>query len=239
MPTPHINAAPGDFASVVIMPDDPVRARFIAEHYLESAREVTSVRNMLGFTGQYEGRDVSVVGSGIGIPSISIYARELYVEYGVEAIIRVGRCSAIHQDVAVRDLILAIGACTSSGVNRQRFAGCDFAATCDYDLLCSASRLAYEKKIRLRAGNVCSVDAHLENESALNRAMERMGILGTEMEAAGLYGVAAECGRKALAFSVAFRHLKTGDAILEEDQEKSTRNMISLAMRTATSYSRK
>ncbi len=235
MPTPHFSAAPGDFAPMVVMPVDPVRARFIAEHYLDSVREVTSVRNMLGFTGQYEGKDISVVGSGVGIPSISIYARELYVEYGVETIIRIGQCIAVQQDVGVRDIVLAQGACTNSGVNRQRFSGFDFAAICDYSLLCSISQVADEMNIPFHAGNTCTVDVFSHDDEQLCRVLDRMGVLGVDMEAAGLYGVAAECSRRAISLTVAFEHLKTGDAIPDEDQEKSMRGLISLVMRTAAS----
>ncbi|MFO7300737.1 MAG: purine-nucleoside phosphorylase, partial [Actinomycetes bacterium] len=135
MPTPHISAQKGDFAPSVLLPGDPLRARFIAESFLEDARQVTAVRNMLGFTGTYQGVPVSVMGTGMGIPSASIYATELINEYGVERLIRVGSCGGIPTSIKVRDIVIAIGACTDSGVNRVRYGGYDFAATADYWLL--------------------------------------------------------------------------------------------------------
>ena len=156
MATPHIDAQPSDFASTVLMPGDPLRAQYIAETYLEDVRQVNTVRHMLGFTGLYEGEPVSVMGSGMGIPSISIYAKELYTEFGVCNIVRVGSCGAIHPDLQLRDVVVGMGACTDAGVNRTRFQGNDFAAIADYDLLRETMEIARDRAIPVRAGNLFS-----------------------------------------------------------------------------------
>jgi purine-nucleoside phosphorylase len=142
MATPHISAAPGDFAEAILLPGDPLRARHIAENFLEGAREVTAVRNMLGFTGTYRGMPVSVMGTGMGIPSASIYATELVKDYGVKRLVRVGSCGGVGEGIALRDVVLAAGACTDSQVNRARYGGQDFAAIADFDLLRSAAEAA-------------------------------------------------------------------------------------------------
>ena len=140
MATPHINAEPGDFADAVIMPGDPLRAKFIAENYLDEARQVNDVRNMLGFTGRYKGRPLSVLGHGMGIPSCSIYCSELVNSFGVKRLLRAGSCGAVSKRVRLRDIIIAMGACTDSKVNRVRFRGHDFAAIADYETLASRRR---------------------------------------------------------------------------------------------------
>lgn len=157
MATPHISAEPGDFAPSVLLPGDPLRAQHIAETFLDDVREVTAVRNMLGFTGTYKGVAVSAMGSGMGIPSASIYAAELTTEFGVERLIRVGSCGALQPDLAIRDVILAIGACTDSGVNRVRYGGQDYAATADFALLRAAAQAAETAGVDVRVGNVLSL----------------------------------------------------------------------------------
>ena len=156
--TPHIEAAPGDFASTVLMPGDPLRAKHIAETFLENVRQINGVRNMLGFTGSYRGIPVSVMGSGMGIPSISIYARELWTVYEVENVIRVGSCGTCHHDVQIRDVIIGTGACTDSRVNRSRFNGHDFAAIADFELTRRAVNAAQQLNIPVRTGNLFSAD---------------------------------------------------------------------------------
>lgn len=230
MPTPHISANPGDFAPTVLFPGDPLRAKFIAEHFLEDAKLVTDVRNMLGFTGHYQGKPVSVMGSGMGIPSCSIYAKELFTEYGVEQIIRVGSAGAISEAVKVRDIVVAMGACTDSQVNRSRFKGHDFAAIADYQMLQKVVSAAQQQQLPVRVGNVFSADLFYSSEPDMFDVMEKMGVLAVEMEAAGLYGVAAECGKSALCIVTISDHIRTGEATTAEERQTTFNEMIELAL---------
>ncbi|CAG9000467.1 MAG: Purine nucleoside phosphorylase DeoD-type [Candidatus Celerinatantimonas neptuna] len=230
MPTPHINAHPGDFAPTVLLPGDPLRARYIAETFLEDVRQVTDVRNMLGFTGHYQGKDVSVMGSGMGIPSCSIYSKELFSEYGVENIIRVGSAGAISESVKVRDVIVAMGACTDSNVNRSRFKGHDFAAIADYQLLRKAVDAAEVRNLPVRVGNVFSADLFYTPDPDMFDVMEHHGVLAVEMEAAGLYGVAAECGKSALCIVTISDHIRTGEATSSDERQKTFNDMIELTL---------
>jgi len=181
-PTPHISAAPGDFAEAVLLPGDPLRAKYIAENHLDDAKEVTAVRNMLGFTGSYKGMPVSVMGTGMGIPSASIYAAELIAEYGVRRLVRVGSCGGIGKDVELRQVILAIGACTDSPVNRRRYRGNDFAAVADFGLLRSAARAGEALGVATRAGLVHTTDLFYGPEPEPFAPMQAMGVLAVEME---------------------------------------------------------
>lgn len=230
MPTPHISAAKGDFAPSILLPGDPLRARYIAENFLDDAREVTAVRNMLGFTGTYQGVPVSVMGTGMGIPSASIYATELITEYGVERLIRVGSCGGILPSVKIRDIIIAIGACTDSGVNRVRYGGYDFAATADYWLLEAAVRAAQAKGVDVKVGNIHSADLFYNPDAQAFDRMEAMGVLAVEMEAAGLYGVAAEKGGRALTIATVSDHVRTGEATTSEERERTFTDMMEIAL---------
>ncbi len=232
MPTPHISAEPGDFAEYVLLPGDPLRAKFIAENFLDEARQVTSVRNMLGFTGTYQGTAVSVMGTGMGIPSASIYATELVDTYGVRQLIRVGSCGAVSPDVHVRDVILAIGACTDSATNRARYLGYDFAATADFGLLTAAARAAADAGVEVKVGNVHSADLFYNPQPEMFDVMEKMGVLAVEMEAAGLYGVAAERGARALAILTVSDHVRTGEATSSEERERTFTDMMHIALET-------
>jgi len=231
-PTPHISADAGEFAPSVLLPGDPLRARHIAENFLADARQVTAVRNMLGFTGTYEGIPVSVMGTGMGIPSASIYATELVTEYGVERLIRVGSCGGVTDRVAIRDVILAIGACTDSMVNRARYGGLDFAATADFGLLRAAAAAAAAQGLAVKVGNVHSADLFYNPDPEAFARMERMGVLAVEMEAAGLYGVAAEHGARALAICTVSDHIKTGDWTTSEERESTFDEMVRIALET-------
>ncbi|WP_136068827.1 purine-nucleoside phosphorylase [Modicisalibacter radicis] len=213
MATPHIEARPGDFADTVLMPGDPLRAQFIAETFLEEIECVNRVRNMLGFTGTYRGRRISVMGSGMGIPSLSIYAKELITEYGVERLVRVGSCGAVRDDVAVGDIVVGMGACTDSGVNRSRFNGHDFAAIADFDLTRHAFDAARERGTQVKVGNLFSADLFYTPDVEFFQTLKRHGILGVEMEAAGLYGVAAEFGARALTVCTVSDHILEGEAL--------------------------
>ncbi len=232
MPTPHISAEKGDFAPSILLPGDPLRAKHIAEDFLDDVRQVNEVRNMLGFTGSYDGVPVSVMGTGMGIPSASIYATELITEYGVERLIRVGSCGAIQTSVELRDVILAIGACTDAGVNRIRYGGYDYAATADYWLLRAAADAAAARGINVKVGNVHSADLFYNpDEQAFDR-MEAMGVLAVEMEAAGLYGVAAEKGGRALTICTVSDHIRTGESTTSDERQETFDEMVEIALET-------
>ena len=230
MPTPHISARKGDFAPSILLPGDPLRARHIAENFLEESTQVKEVRNMLGYTGSYEGVPVSVMGTGMGIPSASIYATELITEYGVERLIRVGSCGGILPSVELRYVILAIGACTDSGVNRVRYGGYDFAATADFDLLRAAADAAAAKGVEVKVGNVHSADLFYNPDPEAFDRMESMGVLAVEMEAAGLYGVAAEKGGRALTIATVSDHVRTGASTTSEEREQTFNDMVVIAL---------
>lgn len=230
MPTPHINAAENDFAQTVLMPGDPLRAKFIAQTFLQDAKEVTNVRSMLGFTGYYKGKKVSVMGHGMGIPSCSIYATELVKFYGVKNIIRIGSCGAISPDVNLGDVIIGMGACTDSKVNRLRFKDHDFAAIADFDLICHAVNAAKSLDVNVKIGNLFSADLFYSVEPELFDVMEKYNILGVEMEAAGIYGVAAEYGAKALAICTVSDHIRKGEAMSAEQRQLGFKEMITVAL---------
>ena len=229
-PTPHLEASPGDFAETVLMPGDPLRAQHIAETFLDNVRQVNGIRGMLGFTGEYKGSAVSVMGSGMGIPSISIYARELWTEYGVQNIIRVGSCGAVRPEIKLLDVLIGTGACTDSKVNRSRFNGHDFAAIADFELARKAVAAAERLKIPVRTGNLFSADLFYSPEPEMFEVMESMGILGIEMEAAGLYGCAAECGKSALAICTVSDHIRTGESTTSEERQTSFNEMIRVTL---------
>jgi len=230
MATPHINAADGAFAETVLMPGDPLRAKYIAENFLDDAVQITDVRNMLGFTGTYKGKKVSIMGSGMGIPSCSIYATELIREYGVKNLIRVGSCGAISADVKVRDVIIGLGASTDSKVNRTRFAGHDYAAIADYSLLEKAVRAAKEQEIDVKVGNIFSADTFYTPEPEVFDVLENYNILGVEMEAAGLYSAAAEQGAKALCILTVSDHIRSGEQLSSDQRQTSFDEMVVIAL---------
>lgn len=230
IPTPHIEAKSGDFAETVLMPGDPLRAKFIADSFLDDVKEVNRVRNMLGFTGSYKGTPVSVMGSGMGIPSISIYAKELYAHYDVKNIIRVGSCGAVDTRVKIRDVVIGMGACTDSAVNRARFMSYDFAPIADYKLLKNAVTAAERLGIKPWVGNLFSADLFYTPIPELFDRMEAMRVYGVEMEAAGLYGVAAECGTSALAVCTVSDQIRTGEKISSEDRQSTFTDMMKLTL---------
>lgn len=233
MPTPHIEAKPGDFAETCLLPGDPLRAKFIADTFLDDVRQVNGVRNMLGFTGTYQGAPVSVMGSGMGIPSISIYAKELITEYGVKNLVRVGSCGAVSKEVGLRDIILGIGACTDSLVNRTRFGGMDFAAVADFGLLRRAVEAAERLGLAARVGNLFSADLFYIPDPAVFDTMEKMGVYAVEMEAAGLYGVAAEFGARAMAVCAVSDHIRTGESLSSAERETGFADMMKIALELA------
>ena len=230
--TPLINAKPGAFADVCLMPGDPLRARHIAEKFLTGAELVTDVRNMLGFTGTYQGKSVSVMGSGMGIPSASIYYKELITEYGVKSLIRVGSCGAIARDIKVRDIVIGMGACTDSKVNRTRFKDHDFSAIADYHLLEHAVNAARSMNLSVKVGNLFSADLFYNPDATMFDTMEKYGVLGVEMEAAGLYGVCAEFGACGLAICTVSDHIRTGEALPPEDRQSTFDEMVEVALKS-------
>ncbi|MBA4689707.1 purine-nucleoside phosphorylase [Pseudomonas stutzeri] len=230
MPTPHIQAQPGDFAETLLMPGDPLRAKMLAENYLSDVVQVNTVRNMLGFTGTYQGQRISVMGSGMGIPSLSIYAHELFSQFGVERIVRVGSCGAVQPHVKVRDIILGMGASTDSVANRKRLGGFDFAAIADYRLLERLVRHADAVAQDVHVGNIFSADLFYEPDPELFQRMQKMGILAVEMEAAGLYGVAAELGKQALTVLTVSDHILTGEKLTAHERQEDFHVMLRLTL---------
>lgn len=230
MPTPHISAEPGDFAEAVLLPGDPLRARHIAETLITDARPVTAVRNMLGYTGTYQGMPVSVMGTGMGVPSASIYATELITEYGCRRLVRVGSCGGIATRLAIRDVVVAAGACTDSGVNRARYAGWDFAATADFRLVRSMVDAAAASGISVKVGNVHTADLFYNPKPDSFEVMDAMGVLAVEMEAAGLYGLAAERGARAVAILTVSDHVRTGEATTAEEREQTFDDMVRISL---------
>jgi purine-nucleoside phosphorylase len=230
LPTPHIAAQPGDLAEAVLLPGDPLRARYIAETFFDEPRLVNEVRNALAFTGTYQGMPVSVLGTGMGIPSASIYCHELVTEYGAERLVRVGSAGALHDDVQLRDVILAAGACTDSQVNRARYEGLDFAAIADFGLLRAAADAAEAREVAVRVGNVHSADLFYDPRNTVFDTMAKMGVLGVEMEAAGIYGVAAEHGVRALAVLTVSDHIVRGEQCTPEERQTTFADMVTIAL---------
>ncbi len=235
MSTPHISAAPGDFADIILMPGDPLRAEHIATRFLQDARRVTAVRNVYGYTGTSRGRKVSVMAHGMGIPSISIYATELIQSFGARVLIRVGSCGAIRQDVKLRDVIVATGAGTDSNVNRLRMGGHDFPAMADFALARQAVEAAEKRGQPVRVGPVFTSDFFYgpPSEQEKMALYARMGMLAVEMEIAGLYGVAAAHGARALALLTVSDHVLNHEALSPADRQTSFNEMIELALDVA------
>jgi purine-nucleoside phosphorylase len=233
MATPHINAQPGDFAETVLMPGDPLRAKFIADTYLEDVKQVCDVRNMFGYTGTYKGKKVSVMGHGMGIPSCCIYVHELIAEYGVKNVIRVGSCGAVRDDVKLMDVVIGMGASTDSKVNRIRFSNHDFAAIADFDLLEAAVAQARAQNVSVKVGNIFSADLFYTPEPEIFEKMKKLGILGVDMEAAGIYGVVADLGARALTILTVSDHILRGEKLSAEERQKSFHEMMQVALETA------
>ncbi len=232
-PTPHISAAPEDFARTVLMPGDPLRAKFIAEQYLEKARLVNNVRGVQGYTGSYRGIPVSVMASGMGMPSIGIYSYELFHFYHVDNIIRVGTAGAYSPSVNVRDIVIAMGACSDSNFASQYGLPGTFAPIASYELMKTAIAKADEKDVRVHVGNCLSSDVfYSDNPSAVEK-WSKMGVLCVEMEAAALYMNAARSGKNALGIFTISDSLVTGEATTSEERQTSFTNMMEIALETA------
>ncbi len=233
MSTPHNTAKPGDIARTVLMPGDPLRAKYIAETYLTNVKCFNTVRNMLGFTGEYKGKPVSVMGSGMGIPSIGIYAYELYHFYDVDTIIRIGSAGGLSDSVKLRDVVAGIGACTNSNFASQYRLPGTFAPVADFTLLRRVAEIAEKKGISLKVGNILSSDVFYNDDPGFNDAWKRMGVLCVEMESAALYMIAAHAGKHALGMFTISDHIYTGEALSPEDRQTSFREMMEVALEAA------
>ncbi|RZV37455.1 MAG: purine-nucleoside phosphorylase [Chromatiales bacterium] len=233
MATAHINAAPGDFADTVLMPGDPLRAQYIAESFLDDARRVTDVRNMWGYTGSYKGRPVSVMAHGMGIPSASIYTHELITHYGVRRVMRVGSCGTSHPDVELRDLVIAMGASTDSSVNRMRFGGYDLAPLASFDLVEKAVAAARAAGVRHHVGNIFSADLFYTPDPDMFETMAKYNVYGIEMEAAGIFPIAAENNAEALAICTVSDDIPNNKHLSSDERATTFDEMISVALETA------
>ena len=225
----HIGAAPGDIAPLVLFPGDPLRAKRIAETFLDDARCYSEVRGMLGYTGTWQGHPVSVQGSGMGQPSLAIYATELFREYDVESIIRVGSAGALTEKLKIRDIVIASGACTDSGMNRIRFEGLDYAPVADWRLLSAAAAAAGDRE-GVHVGLIFSGDSFYPARPELMTRMVEHGVLAIEMEASALYTIAAGHGRRALAVCTVSDHVVTGESTTAEDRERTFGDMVEIAL---------
>ena len=232
MATKHMNAAPGDFAETVLMPGDPLRAQYIADTWFDNSRRVTDVRNMWGFTGEYKGKPISVMAHGMGIPSVSIYVTELIESYGVKRVLRVGSCGTSHPDVKMRDLIIAQGASTDSNVNRMRFGGYDLAALASFDLVQKAVAAAEAQKLRYHVGNIFSADLFYTPDPDMFETLAKYNVYGVEMEAAGLFPIAAEHGVEALAICTVSDDIRSGEALTTDERATTFDEMITVALET-------
>jgi len=228
----HIAAKENEIAETILLPGDPLRAKYIAETFLEDAKCYNEVRNMFGYTGTYKGKRISVQGTGMGVPSISIYITELMQSYGVQNLIRVGTCGAIQKDVKVRDVIIAMSASTDSQINKLTFGGIDYAPTANFDLLKKAYDTSVEKGLSVKVGNVFTADLFY-SETAEHEKWAKYGILALEMETAALYTLAAKFGRKALSVLTVSDHILTGEETTAEERQLTFNDMIEVALEAA------
>jgi purine-nucleoside phosphorylase len=231
----HIAAAKGQIAESILLPGDPLRAKFIAETFLEKSERFNEVRNMFGYTGTYKGDRVSVMGTGMGMPSLSIYANELIRDYGVKRLVRVGTCGGLSSEVKVRDMILGISASTDSAVNKVRFRGMDYASAPSFRLLEAAYRAAVERKMPVHVGKIVSSDSFYTEDPDQWKLWARFGVIGVEMEAAELYTLAAKYGVEALAILTVSDHLVTHEETTSAEREKTFLSMIEVGLAAALS----
>jgi purine-nucleoside phosphorylase len=228
----HIGAEPGQIAPYVLLPGDPLRARWIAETFLEDATCYSEIRGMYGYTGTFRGERVSVQGSGMGLPSLSIYVNELFAEYDVRTVVRVGSCGALSADLALRDLVLASGACTDSSMNRIRFEGLDYAPVADFDLLRAAydASAARDLDVATKVGLILSGDSFYSPRPELTQRMADYGVLAVEMEASALYTLAAQHKRRALAVCTVSDHIVTGEHTSALERQETFADMVGIAL---------
>ena len=233
IPTAHNSAKAGDFAKTVLMPGDPLRAKYIAETYLENPRQVNAVRNMFGYTGTYKGKEISVMGGGMGMPSIGIYSYELFNFYDVDQVIRIGSAGAFQDNIKLMDVVIGMGACTDSNYAYQYGLPGTFAAIADYELLNRAVETAKRQGTNVVVGNVLSSDVFYNAMSNVNDLWRDMGVLAVEMEAAALYMNAAKAGKKALCMLTISDHLYTGESLSAEDRQLGFGKMMEIALELA------
>lgn len=233
IPTAHNNAKAGDFAKTVLMPGDPLRAKYIAETYLENPRQVTAVRNMFGYTGTYKGKEISVMGGGMGMPSIGIYSYELFNFYDVDQIIRIGSAGALQDHIKVMDVVIGMGACTDSNYAYQYGLPGTFAPIADYELMNKAIETAKRQGTDVVVGNVLSSDVFYNADPTVNDRWRSMGVLAVEMEAAALYMNAAKAKKKALCMLTISDHIYTGEALCAEDRQLGFGKMMEIALELA------
>lgn len=226
----HIEAKKGDIAETILLPGDPLRAKWIAETFLENPVCFNKIRNMFGYTGTYNGKRVSVMGTGMGVPSISIYAHELINEFGVKNLIRVGSAGSYQEHIKIRDIVLAMAASSNSGVNELRFGGADYAPTADFGLFQKAVEAAKSKNISLKAGNVFTSDEFYADNFESYKKWSKFGILCVEMETAGLYTVAAKHNVNALSILTISDSLVTGEQTTSKERESTFKEMIEIAL---------
>jgi len=233
MATPHNGAKKGDIAKTVLLPGDPLRAKFIAETFLENPVCYNTVRNMFGYTGTYKGRPVSVQGTGMGVPSLSIYVTELITEYDVDNVIRIGTCGSIQTDVKVRDVIMAQGSCTDSNVNRIRFKGLDYAPIADFSLMQKAWKAAEAKGIALKVGNILTSDTFYGDEPDSWKMWAAYNVLAVEMETAALYTIAAKYRKRALTLLTVSDSIVSHEATTAEERQTTFKAMMEVALELA------
>lgn len=231
----HIGAQKGDIADVVLLPGDPLRAQFIAENYLSNPVQYNKVRGMYGYTGTYKGTPVSVQGSGMGIPSISIYAHELINDYGVQRLMRIGSCGSMQKDVKIRDLVFGMASSHDSAINDRRFPDMTYAPIADFGLLEKAVNTARDKGYRFHVGNILSTDLFYNDDQELWKQWAAFGVLAVEMEGAALYTLASKFGVQALTMLTVSDHLVTGEQTTSEEREKTFTQMMEVALETAVS----
>ena len=229
----HIAAKNGEIADTVLLPGDPKRAKWIAENFLENAVCYTDIRGMLGFTGTYKGKRISVQGTGMGIPSMSIYITELMKDYGVKTLIRVGSAGSYQEDVKIRDIVVALSSSTDSNINNRRFKGASFAPTVNFDLLSKVLKTAEEKNIKIKAGNILTSDEFYNDDPSYFKKWAEFGVLAVEMETAALYTLASKYKAKALSILTISDSLVSPEITSSEEREKTFNEMIELALETA------
>ena len=236
MATPHIGANKGDIAEVVLLPGDPLRAKYIAETFLEDVVQYNNVRGMLGFTGTYKGKRISIQGTGMGVPSIGIYADELINHFGCKTLMRIGTAGSMHESVKIRDVVLAMASLTDSNINKLRFNGADYAPTANYELFIEAYNIAKQKGLSVKAGNILTSDTFYGDDKDAWKKWAKFGVLCVEMETAQLYTLAAKYNVKALTLLTISDSLVTGESTTAEERQLTFNDMIITALETALKF---